>query len=240
MTASEIEAVESLVVEQRHLKRHDIIRAQGEPVQEVYLLAEGWAASFLDVVTGSRQLVRVHLPGDMLGTPSVVLATAAETLVALSRATVDVVPLSAYSKLFMSAPRIAVGMFLTAQKERILLMDRLTSIGRTNAAQRLAAFLLNIHERLGIAGFQGPTFQLPLSQDELADVLGITPVHTNRTLSQLARAGLIRRHGKSITLLDIDGLRSFGAVPLRRFERLPQWQLAPGGDYSPHAGTMVR
>ena len=240
LNADEIEAVENLVVERRHLKRHDIIRAQGDPVQEVYLLEEGWAGSCVDVVTGTRQMVRVHLPGDMVGTPSVTLSKAAETLVALSRAIVGLVPLAAYSKLFMSNPRIAAAMFLTAQKERILLMDRLTSIGRTNAAQRLAAFLLNIHERLAIAGFQGPTFQLPLSQDELADVLGITSVHTNRTLAQLVKAGFIRRHGKTITMLDIDGLRSFGAVPQRRFERLPEWNLAPDSSRAPRAGTMVR
>ena len=239
LDADEVELIEGLAVDRLQLRRHQVVRAQGDPVRELYLLSDGWVGSCIDVAAGTRQMVKVHLPGDMLGTPSLTLPNAAETLIALTRATVDVVPVSAFARLFMSEPTIAAATFMIAQKERVLLMDRLTSVARTSAAQRLAAFLLNVYERLTVVGLKEPTFDLPLSQDELADVLGITPVHANRTLFLLQDAGLIERKGKCITLLSIPGLRSFGAVPLRRFERSRDWALQDASESSSRPGTMV-
>jgi CRP-like cAMP-binding protein len=184
-------------------------------------------------------MVKVHLPGDMLGTQSLTLASAAETLMALTRVTVDAIPVAAFSNLFMSEPRIAAAMYLSAQKERVFLMDRLTSVARTSAAQRLAAFLLNVYDRLTVVGLDEPKFDLPLSQDELADVLGITAVHANRTLFHLEESGFIARRGKLITILDLPGMRSFGAMPQRRFERSRDWRLRPTIEPSLRSGTMV-
>ena len=225
LTSAEIHAIERLSIDRVHLKRHDTLRSQGDPVRDVYLLTDGWVGSCVDVATGTRQMVKVHLPGDLLGTPSITVRASAETLIALNRATVEVIPVHALAALFMSMPRVAAGMFLSSLKERVFLMDRLTSVARTNAVQRLSAFLVSIYERLSIAGLQEPQFQLPLSQIELADVIGITPVHANRTWAQLERTGLVRRSGKTVRLIDIEGLRSFGAVPDRRFERLREWSV---------------
>jgi CRP-like cAMP-binding protein len=232
LTSAEVQAIERLSVDRLHLKRHDTLRSQGDPVRDVYLLVEGWVGSCVDVATGTRQMVKVHLPGDLLGTPSITVRAAADTLVALKRTTVEVIPVTALAELFMSMPRVAAGLYLTSLKERVFLMDRLTSVARTNAVQRLAAFLVSIHERLLLAGLEGPQFDLPLSQIELADVIGITPVHANRTWAQLERTGLVRRSGKTVSLVDIEGLRDLGAVPDRRFERLREWS-ALGTDKSP-------
>jgi len=239
LSSAELQAVESLSVQRLQLRRHDAIRSQGDAVHDIYLLTDGWVGCCMDVVTGTRQMVKVHLPGDLLGTPSMTLHSAAETLVALTRATVEVIPVNAFARLFMSSPRIAAASFLSSLKERVFLMDRLTSVARTSAVQRLAAFLVNVHDRLKVVGLEEQQFQLPLSQHELADVIGITPVHANRTWSQLERTGLIRREGRLVILLDVDGLKSLGAVPLRLFERLPHWSIALVEDLSPASGTMV-
>ncbi|MGN6058149.1 MAG: Crp/Fnr family transcriptional regulator [Sphingomicrobium sp.] len=239
LTRAEIELIENAVGERVHLRRHQVIRSQGDPVRDVYLLSEGWVGCCVDVAAGTRQMVKVHLPGDMLGTPSLTLTSAAETLIALTRVTVEVIPVAEFSKLFMTAPRIAAAMYLAAQKERVFLMDRLTSVARTSAAQRLAAFLLNVYDRLTVVGLDEPMFDLPLSQDELADVLGITAVHANRTLFHLAESGFIARRGKSITILDVPGMRSFGAMPQRRFERSRDWHLRPVHESLPISERMV-
>jgi|SRR5579884_1152404 len=239
LSSEESELLESLPVDRLQLRRHQVIRSQGDAVRDVYLLSEGWVGCCVDVAAGTRQMVKVHLPGDMLGTPSLTLTTAAETLIALTRVTVEVIPVAEFSSLFMSAPRIAAAMYLAAQKERVFLMDRLTSVARTSAAQRLAAFLLNVFDRLTVVGLAEPVFDLPLSQDELADVLGITAVHANRTLFHLEESGFIARRGKCITLLDIPGMRSFGAMPQRRFERSRDWRLRPALAPSLRSGTMV-
>jgi CRP-like cAMP-binding protein len=224
LSPAEAKAFTNLAVERRRLRRHDIIRAQGEPVHEVYMLVEGWVATCIDSEAGNRQIVKVHLPGDMLGAPSLTLSTAAETLCALTRVTVDVIPSRRLVQLFLSSRRLAGAMFLNGLQERIWLMDRLMSVGRTSAAQRLAAFLVSLFDRLrSMNGTDGVRFQLPLSQCEVANVLGITPVHTNRTFAQLVRMGLISRSGKWITLEDVAGLRKFASVPAREFEQMPAW-----------------
>lgn len=239
LTRGEVEMIEGLAVDRLHLRRHELIRSQGDPVRDVYLLSEGWVGCCVDVAAGTRQMVKVHLPGDMLGTQSLTLASAAETLMALTRVTVDIIPVAAFSQLFMNEPRIAASMYLSAQKERVFLMDRLTSVARTSAAQRLAAFLLNVYDRLSVVGLDEPRFDLPLSQDELADVLGITAVHANRTLFHLEESGFIARRGKSITILDLPGMRSFGAMPQRRFERSRDWRLRSPIGPSLQSRTMV-
>lgn len=226
LDGAELDTVHALATGTRHFRRHDIIREQGEPAREIYLLTHGWVGSCIDVANGSRQMTKVHLPGDLLGTPSMVLSTAADTLLALTNATVEIVPMTAFARLFMSSPRFAAAMFLSAQKERVMLIDRLTSVARTSAMQRLAAFLLHAYDRLRIVqDLEEPRFELPLSQEELADVLGITAVHANRTFAQLDATGLLHRRLRWIHILDVPGLRNLGAVPERRFQCLPDWQV---------------
>jgi CRP/FNR family transcriptional regulator, anaerobic regulatory protein len=224
LTGPEAEAFARLATEERQLRRHDLIRAQGDPALEVFFLAEGWVASCVDSATGSRQIVKVHLPGDVMGTPSLALCRAAESLIALTAATVQVIPSDRVGGLFATAPKVAAAMFLSAQQERIWLMDRLMSVGRTSSVQRLAAFLLSLHERLTALGLASPErIELPLSQEEVGNVLGITGVHANRTFAQLDATGLVERSGRTVTLLDLAGLRCFSCVPRREFQRMPPW-----------------
>jgi len=224
LNGAEAEAFTRLAVEDRRYVRHELIRCQGDPSDEVFFLFEGWAASCVDSATGSRQIVKIHLPGDIMGAPSLALRRAAESLMALTSARVHVIPSTRLGELFVTAPKLAAAMFLSAQQERIWLMDRLMSIGRTSAVQRLAALLLSLHERLSALASPSPErIELPLSQEEVANVLGITAVHANRTFAQLDATGLVSRCGRVIVLLDIPGLRSFSCVPKREFQQTPAW-----------------
>jgi CRP-like cAMP-binding protein len=224
LNGAEADAFNRLAVEERRYDRHDLIRSQGDPSDEIFFLVEGWAASCVDSATGSRQIVKVHLPGDVMGAPSLALRRAAESLMALTAARVQVIPSDRLGQLFATTPKLAAAMFLSAQQERIWLMDRLMSIGRTSAVQRLAAFLLSLHERISMLGSPSPErIELPLSQEEVANVLGITAVHANRTFAQLDATGLVSRCGRVVILLDVAGLRSFSCVPKREFQHMPEW-----------------
>lgn len=227
---ADAEVFARLTAERRHFARHDVIRAHREPANEVFFLVEGWVACCIHSASGSEQIVKVHLRGDLLGAPSLTLGTAAESLVALTRCTVDVIPSIRLGELFATAPRLSAAMFLSAQQERIWLMDRLMSIGRTNSVQRLAGFLYSIHQRLrAIEPELRSGFELPLSQKQLANVLGITTVHANRTLMQLEKTGLATRMGRWITIEDADGLRRLSCLPERQFQHMPPWLSAIAG-----------
>jgi CRP/FNR family transcriptional regulator, anaerobic regulatory protein len=210
------------------VERGGIIRAQGEEVEHVYLLAKGWVTSSILLPEGERQIVRVHLPGDVLGTASVVLETAAETLTAVTTAEVHTITIRDYFRLYWEAPRVAAALFLKAQQERVALMDRLTAVGRTSSARRLASLLVHLHDRLGQINQSGDnSFHLPLTQVDLADMLGITPIHMNRVIKTLKSTGFIGLSGSKVTLNDVQRLREFSALPQRDWVRQPAWLREP-------------
>ncbi|KRB86053.1 hypothetical protein ASE00_04735 [Sphingomonas sp. Root710] len=209
--------------------RNQRIRTQGDRVTCVYLLVDGWVASSIDLANGHRQIVKIHLPGDLMGVPSITLSRAAETLTPFTLSVVRPVPLAAMGSILLSRPRLTAALFLSAQQERIILMDRITSLGRTNSAQRLATFLLHIYDRLRfLEPDLGTTFAMPITQEQIADVIGLTPIHVNRVFRRLEAAGLIIRQGRDITLTDPDALREMSGMPERRWLRQPEWLAGDG------------
>lgn len=223
-SSEELEALKKAAAERLTLDRKQAIRRQGDRVNEVFFLASGWVASCVDTANGRRQIVKIHLPGDLLGVPSMCLERAAESLMALTRVTADSIPLRSFARLFQEAPRLGFAMFLSTQQERVMLMDRITSIGRTTAPQRIAALLVHIHDRLKlIDGRNGKSFELPLTQEELAQATGLTAVHINRTFQELDKMEIIERRDRRITLTDLRALRELAALPPRKFIREPAW-----------------
>jgi len=207
----------------------DTIRREGMPNQGVFLLVKGWVVSSVGFADGSRQIVKIHLPGDMLGAPSLPFATAVETLSTLTPAMVRPVALEALGELFARMPRMAALMFLAAQEERVILMDRLASLGRLGATGSVAALLVHLYDRLSLVEPVPSTrIHVPLTQVELGDILGLTSVHVNRVLHAMQRAGHIRRSGKTFDLLDLDKLRALAGVPQRKVVENLSWLPEPG------------
>jgi CRP/FNR family transcriptional regulator, anaerobic regulatory protein len=224
LTDAERQIMDDLYGAPFELERGRVLRRVGDEVQEVYLLLDGWVISAVGTSAGGRQIVKVHLPGDMLGSPSMVLKKAAETLTAITTATVARVSLKKFGDLFVEAPRLAAAMFMSVQQERVLLMDRITSVGRTRAAQRVSALLIHIYDRLRVLQpDQASRFLLPLTQEQMGDALGLTTVHINRTFRELIAGGLVQRYGQDIELFDVPRLRRMASLPEREWQRYPEW-----------------
>lgn len=226
LTAQEVDRIRALAEPPVQLPRHTLLRREGEPPHAIWLLVDGWAASSMLLADGERQILKLHLPGDMLGTASMSLTQAADTLSALTPITVSRVPASAFGQLFMANPRFAACMFLSAQRERIALMDRLAMVGRSTALQRLAALLLDLRERLSVAaGAATDTFAMPVTQEQIGDYLGLTGVHVNRMIRQLETDGIITRHRprQQITIARPDALRQISGTHDRPLARDLGW-----------------
>nr|WP_168845865.1 Crp/Fnr family transcriptional regulator [Sphingomonas sp. S2M10] len=210
-------------------RRQSVIRRQRDPVDGIYLLIEGWATSSLCLPAGQRQIVKVHITGDMMGTPSMVLDAAADALTAVTECRVAKVPLTRMRSLLIDYPRLGPLLFMAVQIERLALMDIVAAMGKSSARERLVRLLLDFHDRLIKIGMvEGGRFDLPLTQELLGDVLGLTAVHVNRTMRLLEREGLIARHGQCIVLGDIEALRRISPLPPRRIRFDPAWLPAPG------------
>ena len=130
----------------------------------------------------------------------------------------------AFGRLFAAQPRLAALLFVTGQVDRVLLTDRLTSLGRSAARARVAALLLWIAGRIAAADPQaGDSFVVPMTQEEIGDATGLTAVHVNRTMRVLGEQGLIARTGGTVRILDRARLAAV-ADHVEREERLdPGW-----------------
>jgi CRP-like cAMP-binding protein len=175
---------------------------EGEAVRRPRFIVSGWASSQRVLSDGRRQIFSFSLPGDGLGlyprmTPpalyTVVAATAMET--------VDAQPVLELVRSGRS-PGLLRAFAAAARAEDIEFLDHLTRLGRQTAYERVAHFLLEIHDRLAVVGLGTERhFPLPLTQEILADALGLSIVHVNRTLQQLRRDKLIEwRSGVAVLL----------------------------------------
>lgn len=175
---------------------------EGQPARRPRFVVAGWAACQRVLPDGRRQIFRLILPGDHFGfcdraappSPwSVVALTALETVDA--EAALDAV-------LDERTPALGQAMATAAAQEQQLLLDHMVRLGQQTAYERVAHFLLELQRRLHVAGLgDNQRFPLPLTQEILADALGLSIVHVNRTLQQLRKERLIElRSGVAILL----------------------------------------
>lgn len=204
-------ALVAVAAEARGVARGALLQREREHGGGPWLLRAGWAASALSMPDGGRQITQIHLPSDLIGLTSLGLARAGETIQALTELSVATVSPDALGRLFERHPRLGALLLLDGQAERHRLSERLATIGRTDARTRLACLLLDLIDRLGVAGGDGPArMPLPLTQEEIGDTLGLTAVHVNRMMRALTEEGLIAREGGGwISLRDPARLRRF-------------------------------
>lgn len=229
LTGVEKTALERLEERQRHVRRGAVLQRENEAGGELFVMRKGLMMSYVLLDDGSRQILRFHFPGDMLGLSGVVYREAPESLYALSDCVVCPFDRAALSDLMVEHPRLSALILVYSQIERVALTDRLAALGRTSAKQRVAALLLELRNRLRATDKTiANAFSLGLTQEEIGDATGLTSVHVNRMLRQLEEEGLIAREAGRVTLLDERALAR-AANYVNRYERLELgWLPAPG------------
>lgn len=217
------DALSRLAATPRQFRRRALIRREGDEPTCVWLLHEGWVGSAIDLPNAKRQLVKIHLPGDVLGSTSMSLVHACDTLEALSDAWVSAVPFTALSAIFDQDPRLAMTFLLSVQKERLALMHRLAAVSRSSAYERVAGLVLDLLDRGRVAGVvDGNAVRCPLTQEHIADVLGLTNVHVNRIMRRLNEARLIEGTYGRFLVLDEPALRALSLFD-PRYVAEPAW-----------------
>lgn len=224
LTDTERAALKAIEGGDRHYRRGTVIRAERQAGGEMVLVQRGWLYCSMLLEDGRRQIIRLHFCGDLLGADSLVFADAPDSVTALTDAEVRVIDQAAFGRLFVDHPRLGALLFAMTQTDRVALTDRLTSLGRSSAKGRLAALLLWIAARLRRADpLHGYSFSLPLTQEEIGDITGLTSVHVNRTMRVLGEEGLIERSGGMLHILKPDRLARI-ANHVERHEKVdPGW-----------------
>ncbi|HEY6579325.1 MAG TPA: Crp/Fnr family transcriptional regulator [Rhizomicrobium sp.] len=201
--------IESLAQHTEELAAGTELIREGEALDSPRLLMAGWACRFRTLPDGRRQIFEFILPGDIYGLCLRPQAIALTTSLALTPVVIaNAAPLgSAITTESESHPGLTQACYATASLDEAYLLNQLMRVGRQTAYERTAHFILEIHERLGIVGLAGETtVAIPLTQEIMADALGLSVVHLNRTLQQLRRNQLIEFKGGLVKLLQPERL----------------------------------
>ena len=212
LSPADTERVLSLPLVRRASPVRTELCAVGEVAPRPRFLIQGWACRVRMMPDGRRQIFDLVLPGDLIGSCLRPNQAAAAAMVALTRVeTASAAPLAAIltdAGSQVSATLVEACTALERQGE-FLLLDQITRLGRQTAYERTAHLLLEIWHRLSAVGLAtSGGFPLPLRQDTLADLLGLSVVHVNRTLQQMRRDRVIERRGGLAVILQPDRLRA--------------------------------
>jgi CRP/FNR family transcriptional regulator, anaerobic regulatory protein len=202
LTPAEHSALDRLEEQQRTYRRGAVILAEGRPTRDVFVVRSGWLQTSLLLGNGGRQILRINLPGELIGLSALAFDEAPETITALTDVELCPIDRDKLSDLFSAHPRVMALLFAVSIAERTTLADRLASVGRTSARARVAALLCDIFTRMELVHPGTDTVTIPLTQEEIGDATGLTSVHVNRMIRMLVDEGIIERTGHAMRLLD--------------------------------------
>jgi len=203
LSGGEQAALASLEEQDRILRRGAIVISENEAPRELYIVRSGWLHSSVVLGNGSRQIMRFHFRGDIVGLPLLAFAESPETVTAVTEVALCPFVRERLADVIAGHPRLAALLIALAVAGRVSLADRLASIGRTSARARVSSLLCEIYGRLKVLGLaDGGAFQLPLTQEEIGDATGLTAVHVNRMMRALVDGRIIERQANQLRVLD--------------------------------------
>ena len=208
LSPEEVRCLAELQLSRRQVKRGEQFVREGQSGHKAFVLQAGWACSYKDLPNGSRQIISLKIAGDCVGLRSVLLPTADYSVEALTDAVVSPVEGSRMLQSFSDFPRLGAAILWAASRDEAIVVEHLVSVGRRSAAERTAHFFIELAERLNLMGLATPNeFRCPLTQNVLADALGLTSIHVNRVLRQLREQELLTVERGIVRIHDLPGLR---------------------------------
>jgi CRP-like cAMP-binding protein len=188
--------------------REDLIR-EGEDPADVYLILEGFACRYKMLADGRRHIMAYLVPGDFGDLHVFILKAMDHSLATLSPCRVVALPRPRILEMF-ERPVLARALWWCSLVDEAVLREWLVNIGARTAEERVAHLLCELLLRLRTVGLaDGTTYELPITQAEIADTMGLSHVHVNRVLQRLRREKLISLKSGSLVILDLARLKTF-------------------------------
>jgi CRP-like cAMP-binding protein len=215
---SELQFVSSFKTGELLAETGTTVLTEGTHSAHLYTLLSGWAFRYKSLPDGRRQILNYLLPGDLLGLQGSVIGEMEHSVEALSPLVLCVFQRDRLSELFRNHPGLGFDITWLAASEERMLDEHLLSLGRRSAMERAAYLIAFLHQRATSVRISStkPLF-IPITQQHVADTLGLSIVHTNKTLRKLADRQLIRWLDRACEVLDVDGL-----MELSGWEGLPE------------------
>jgi CRP-like cAMP-binding protein len=190
---------------------HYIVREFDRASHSCVMLS-GFSVRHKIVAGGERQIVAIHMKGEAVDLQNSLLGMADHSVQMLTAGKVAMIPRDAVVQLAFERPAIGKAMWIDTLVDASIFREWIANIGRRDARTRLAHLLCEFSLRLEVAGLgQHTNYEMPMTQDQLGDATGLTPVHVNRTLKSLEAEGLIERaSARAITIGDWKKLAQAG------------------------------
>lgn len=201
--------IERMVRTRRQVAGHTEIISEGASPTHVLLVLEGLCCRYKILESGARQIVAYIIPGDFCDVNTFILERMDYCIGTLTRSLI--VEISRSSILELSGrPNIMRAFRWMTLVEKAILREWVVNIGQRDAEQRIAHLFCELHLRMQAVGLTtAGGFELPLTQTELAETVGITPVHANRMLQSLRARNLLRFKERTVEIPHVSHLRTF-------------------------------
>lgn len=191
-----------------------IIFTEGENSDYLYTVLSGWVMKHKSLEDGRRQIINYAFPGDLLGLQGAVFGKMQHSVEALTPVTLCVFDKKKLWSLYEQHQGLGFDITWLAAQEKSILADFLVSVGQRTASERIAFLLVSLFQRARTCGLTvRNTMKMPLHQEHIADTIGFSLVHTNRSLSRLRRLNAFAWQGANFTMMDEKALMEFAGIP---------------------------
>ena len=220
LSPDDVAALQALPAQVAVVRANSDIVLPGAEFEHAVLVATGLVGRYLQLADGERQITAIHLPGEIADLHRVATPSAGSALHALTNGSVVLIPAKDL-RAVAASPQIAQAFWVYSAVDAAVLSRWAVNLARREAKTRMAHLLCEIGIRIESSGLgQRDEFLLELTQGQLGDVLGLTPVHVNRTLKAL----------KQLAVVEVDG----------RIFRIPDWpRLAAIAEFEPDYLQMI-
>ncbi|UIJ44822.1 Crp/Fnr family transcriptional regulator [Sphingomonas cannabina] len=209
--STEVDALLALPHRVARLERGSFLVREGDRATHCRVLLSGFVYRHKCTGEGARQIVSIHLKGDLVDLPNVMLDVADDSIQALTEVSVAIVPAEEILALALASPNIAKAMWADTMVDASILREWLINVARHDARQRIAHLICELALRQEAAGVcERLEYYWPLTQEQLGETTGLTSVHVNRTLQKLRAEGLLRTSARQLIVSDWEGLKVAG------------------------------
>ena len=212
LTPDDRAAVLGLPHNVRRLEQQSYIVREFDRAESSCVLLSGYAIRHKIVAGGRRQIVAIHMQGDLVDLQNSLLGRADHSVQMLTAGRVAVIPRREVARIAFERPNVGKALWIDTLVDASIFREWIANVGRRDARTRLAHLLCEFALRLKVAGLGEQTdYELPMTQDQLADTTGMTSVHVNRTIRALEADGVIeRRSARAVAIGDWKKLAEIG------------------------------
>ncbi|MGE8098231.1 fumarate/nitrate reduction transcriptional regulator Fnr [Pseudomonas fluorescens] len=207
LTDQEVERLDTLIIQRVKVKKGAALYRTGDSLRSLYAVRIGSFKTTVLSLDGREQVTGFQIPGEMLGLDAISEEQHTCNAFALEDSEVCPIHFAQLEKLSRELPTLQHNLNKLLSREIVRDHDMLMLMGKMNSDERLAAFLLNLSQRLSLRGYSSREFVLKMRREEIGSYLGLRLETICRGIAHLRDQSLVEISGRNVTILDMDRLK---------------------------------